>query len=110
VPGSGGLVPVLVCSLVGGVHSESSQVSRFVNSIGFPEGFHLLLSLQSFCQLFHKCCEHMSGVYGFPQTSSDPQAGVLGSCALSEMLAGNQSQVLKLTFQGKRSQTGETGL
>jgi hypothetical protein len=26
------------------------------------------------------------------------------------MLAGNQSQVLKLTFQGKRSQTGETGL
>lgn len=50
----------------------------------------------------------MPGVYGFPQILTDPQAGVTGSCALSEMVVGNRTQALKLTF--RRSQTGGTGL
>lgn len=41
----------------------------------------------------------MPGVYGFPQILTDPQAGVTGSCALSEILVGNQTQALRLTFQ-----------
>lgn len=47
--------------------------------------------------------ELMPGVYGFSQSAFDPQAGVTGSCALSDVGVGNQTQ-------GKRTQTGGTGL
>lgn len=43
------------------------------------------------------------GVYGFSQSAFDPQAGVKGSCALSDVGLGNQTQV-------KRTQAGGTGL
>lgn len=47
--------------------------------------------------------ELMPGVYGFSQSAFDPQAGVTGSCALSDVGIGNQTQV-------KRTQTGRTGI
>lgn len=36
--------------------------------------------------------ELMPGVCGFSQSAFDPQAGVPGSCALSDVGVGNQTQ------------------